>query len=164
MKPTLKEILGATLREINMTPENYKAAKKSRLERIVLAKRIISYVAVRYGYSLHSIADFLGVNHSAVSHHIKIAEGYCDFDKDFACKVDKVISSFEEVILCRKIKGWVAREKKKETLWFFSDKPQDVEGTWYYEGALAYILPPKSFPQVLYEDSPRSCELTLRLK
>lgn len=163
MKPTLREILDETLKVVKMTPENYRAIRKSRLARAVEVRQLVSYVGTRYGHSQHQIAELFGIASSGVCHHNKQAEGHYSYDRNFSNKVDIIMSNFEKVSFYHKMLGWVAREKESGELTFFSDKPQGIDGMWHQD-CIAYGLPKGYFPQVTYEDSPRSCEITLRLK
>lgn len=163
MKPTLREILDATLKVVKMTPENYRAIRKSRLARAVEVRQLVCYVGTRYGHTQQQMAELLGIGHSTIKYHNEQAEGHRSYDKEFCNKLDLIMENFEEVSLYHKMLGWVAREKESGELTFFSDKPIDVDGMWH-QGCLAYGLPKGYFPQVTYEDSPRSCEITLRLK
>lgn len=164
MKPSLEDILNETLKVLNMTKENYRAIRKSRLARVVEVRQIVSYIATRYGYSQHKIGTLLAIKPCTVNYHNQLIEGYLSYDKELSIKIDKVMSNFEEVFFYHRLNGWIAREKEDGKLSFFSDKPEDIDGTWYREGGLTYSLPKSYFPQVRYEDSPRNCEITLRLK
>ena len=163
MKPSLKEILEVTLEELNVTQRHYKEACKSRLSNIVLAKQIVCYVATHFGYSQHSIASFLKIDRTNVSYHKSLAENYSKIEKKYAVKVNKVMSRFENVRYCHSKLGWVARDKDTMSLTFFREKPIDNDGSWYAD-SYQYSLPFDHFPQVSYDDSPRRCEVTFRLK
>lgn len=163
MKPTLKEILEATLEESNMSFDQYKSIRKSRLANIVKIRQVVSYIAVRYGYTQYSIADFLKINHTTVIYHKEMAEDYYMYEKDFAKLVDRVLTRFEDVKVMQYVRGWVARSKDGETVRFFTSHPIKKGDDWTSH-SLSYDLPKNYFPQVTYEDSPRSCGMTLRLK
>lgn len=163
MKPTLREILDATLVELDMSYEQYKRVRCSRLMRIVEVRQIVCYVGTHYGHTQQDIANFLSINHASVHHHKKNSEGYCDYDKDFANKVYSVMSRFENVRFYHRENGYVARDKEDFILTFFREKPIENDGVWTSDKC-SYSLPKDYFPQVSYEDSPISCELTLRLR
>jgi hypothetical protein len=46
MKPTLNEILEATLSELNISLEEYKRIRKSRIAKAVMVRQIVSYIGV----------------------------------------------------------------------------------------------------------------------
>ena len=164
MKPALEEVLNATLEVLNMTKENYRAIRKSRLARIVEVRQLVSYIGTRYGYSQHKIGELLSIKPCTVLYHNNSVEGYLGYDKELSAKIDRVMSNFEEVFFFHRLNGWIARDKEDENLSFFSDKPENIEGAWHGKGSLTYDLPKSYFPQVRYEDSPRNCEITFRLK
>ena len=164
MKPTLREVLDCTLSVLNMTKENYRAIRKSRLARIVEARQIVCFVGTRYGYSQHQIGELLSIKPCTVLYHNNSVEGYLGYDKELSAKIDRVMSNFEEVLFYHRLNGWIARGKDNKNLSFFSDKPEDTNGTWHREDCFKYDLPISYFPQVRYEDSPRNCEITFRLK
>lgn len=163
MKPTLREILDATLVELDMPYERYKRVKGSRLMKVVEVRQIVCYVGVHYGYRQYEIADFLNIDISSVHHHKKNSEGYCSYDKSFANKVYSVMSHFEKVRFYHRENGYIARDKEDFTLTFFREKPIESDGVWTSD-KYSYSLPKDYFPQVSYGDSPISCELTLRLR
>lgn len=163
MKPTLREILDATLVELDMPYERYKRVKGSRLMKVVEVRQIVCYVGVHYGYRQYEIAYFLNIDISSVHHHKKNSEGYCSYDKSFANKVYSVMSHFEKVRFYHRENGYIARDKEDFTLTFFREKPTESDGVWTSD-KYSYSLPKDYFPQVSYEDSPISCELTLRLR
>lgn len=164
MKPTLGEVLNATLNVLNITKENYRVIRKSRLAKAVKVRQLVSYIGTRYGYSQHQIGELLAIKPCTVSYHNQLIEGYLSYDKELSLEIDKVLSTFEEVFFYHRLNGWIARDKEDENLSFFSDKPENIDGTWHREGGLTYNLPKSYFPQVRYEDSPRNCEITFRLK
>ena len=163
MKPTLKEILDATLEESNIPFDYYKSVCKSRLANIVKIRQVVSYIAVRYGYAQYSIADFLKINRTTVNHHKELAEDYYMYEKEFANLVDRVLTRFEDVKVMQYVRGWVTRSKDGETVKFFTSRPIKNGDDWT-SYSLSYILPSNYFPQVTYGDSPRSCGMTLRLR
>ena len=164
MKPTLQTILNETLLVEKMTKENYRATRKTKLQRAIEVKQIICYVGTRYGYTNYQIAKFLGIDHSTVCHHNSTAEGYFSYDKNFSHKVNMVMSKFEKVCFYHKLNGYIARERDSQKLYFFSETPKDIDGVWQHDSAQTYELFEEYFPQISYRDSPRSCELTLRIK
>jgi hypothetical protein len=163
MKPTLNEILEATLSELNISLEEYKRIRKSRIAKAVMVRQIVSYIGVRYGYTQHGIADFLKTNHSSVHYHKELAKDFYTNEKGFADKIDKVLSNFEDVSVSQWVKGWVARDKDG-SISFFSLKPREEQGKWSIERGITSELPITHFTQVTFEDSPRCCEMTLRLR
>ena len=131
--------------------------------KVVEARQIVCYVGVHYGYRQYEIADFLNIDISTVHHHKKNSEGYCSYDKSFANKVYSVMSRFENMRFYHRENGYVARDEEDSTLSFFREKPIERDGVWTSDKR-SYCLPKDYFPQVSYEDSPISCELTLRLR
>lgn len=162
MRPTLEEILEVTLRELNVSKESYERAGKSRIACMVRVKQIVSYVGYHFGYTLHAIGNFLHLTHCTVYHNKEMAKDFCHYEHGYACKVNKVLSYFENTQRVYYTKGWVARNENGE-ISFFQKEPSLLNGVWVSD-TNGKKLPKETFPQISPNDIPLSCELTLRLK
>lgn len=165
--PTLKEILQATLEELNISKDNYNRAKYSRLANIVKARQMFCLVARHYGYSQKEMAKFLNLNNSTINHNKNVALDHFEYEKGFANKVNGILSHFEYIRKLHVVNGWVARDGDEErNINFFKEKPKllDKEDKIWFSPQNNYQLHESFFPQLTFEDSPIPCEITLRLK
>lgn len=100
MRPSLKQIFDEVLRANGMSEEYYNENKKSRLQKIITIRQIVSLIGQDYGYSQQRIGDFLGLDHSSIYHNKMMAKQYCECEKEYAemvvnvmCELNKPISS-----------------------------------------------------------------------
>ena len=62
------------------------------------------------------------------------------------------------------IKGWLARDKNKELL-FYTKKPRKSSYEWSLQGGDVNIMSRELFPSIRWEDpEPTPCEITIRIK
>lgn len=92
MKPSLQQILDETLGANKMSQEYYATHKKSRLQNIITIRQVVSLIGQDYGYTLHQIGDFLGIDHSSVHHNKVMAKRYCEYEREYLAMVTKVKS------------------------------------------------------------------------
>lgn len=96
MRPSLKQIFDEVLRANGMSEEYYNENKKSRLQKIITIRQIVSLVGQDYGYSQQRIGDFLGLDHSSIYHNKMMAKQYCECEKEYAEMVAKVTSELNK--------------------------------------------------------------------
>lgn len=98
MKPSLKQIFDEVLRANGMSEEYYNENKKSRLQKVITIRQVVSLVGQDYGYSQQNIGDFLGIDHSTVYHNKMMARQYCECEKEYLEMVTKVMSELNRPI------------------------------------------------------------------
>ena len=96
MMPSLKQIFDEVLCANGMSEEYYNENKKSRLQKIIAIRQVVSLVGQDYGYSQQRIGDFLGIDHSTVYHNKKMAIQYCECEEEYAEMVLKVMSELNK--------------------------------------------------------------------
>lgn len=90
MKPTAKDILDATLRVLGVDKDSWLSDMKSRKGIILTIKQMVSLLGREHGLSLNTIGSTLGLSHSMVCIHIKVAQGYEEYEKDYAQKLQAI--------------------------------------------------------------------------
>lgn len=98
MRPSLKQIFDEVLRASGMSEEYYNENKKSRLQKIITIRQIVSLIGQDYGYSQQRIGDFLGLDHSTIYHNKMMAKQYCECEKEYLEMVVKVMSELNKPI------------------------------------------------------------------
>lgn len=169
MRPTLEQILDATLRVLDFDKDYFLANKKSRRIEILEVKQFVSFIGQKYGYSQTTIGFFLEINHSSVCNNRKNALFYYDHNKRFARKIDLVLEALkilEETKVT--LKGWVARsENFNGCLQFFTEeiptRNQEYK-IWQPNEGMVYDIPNYAFQFLTWKDEPMKCEITIQLK
>lgn len=90
MRPTTKDILDATLKVLEVDKDYWNANKRTRKGIILTIKQMVSLLGREHGLYLNTIGSTLGLSHSMVSIHIKVAQGYVEYEKDYAKKVQAI--------------------------------------------------------------------------
>lgn len=98
MRPSLKQIFDEVLRANGMSEEYYNENKKSRLQKIITIRQVVSLIGQHYGYSQQRIGDFLGLDHSTIYHNKMMAKQYCECEKEYAEMVVSVMSELNRPI------------------------------------------------------------------
>lgn len=98
MRPSLKQIFDEVLRANGMSEEYYNENKKSRLQKIITIRQVVSLVGQDYGYSQSQIGDFLGLDHSTIHHNKIMAKQYCECEKEYSEMVVNVMSELNRPI------------------------------------------------------------------
>lgn len=153
MRPTLQEILDATLNVLNISKDIYDKTRNSRLANVVRVRQIFCYVGEHYGYTLHAMGNFLHLTHSTVYHNKEMAKDFCSYEKGYANKINEILSHFEKVQKIYVAKGTVQRGQNG-SISFLGDDANGIKA----------FLPSECFPQVAEGDPPFPCEVTFRIK
>ena len=90
MKPTTKDILDATLKVLEVDKDTWLADKGTRKGIVLTIKQMVSLLGREYGFSLSDIGSTLGLSHSMVHLHNKVAQGYVEYEKDYAQKIEAI--------------------------------------------------------------------------
>lgn len=141
MKPSLKQIFDEVLRVNGMSDEYYNENKRSRLQKIITIRQVVSLVGQDYGYSQSQIGDFLGIDHSTVYHNKMMARRYCECEKEYFEMVKKIMSELNKPINdCRCYDCEVFKNRQGGSFLFGFHCPIKNEYVKRDEFACEYIL------------------------
>ena len=69
VRPTLREIMDATLKVVGISRKEYDATKDTRRPKVIDARRLFGGVALACGYNRRHVASFTKRDVITVSHH-----------------------------------------------------------------------------------------------
>lgn len=167
MKPTLDNILDEVTNAFEVNKEDFYARIDTRERLVVEIKQVVCYLGQKFGYSQSVIGKFLGIDHSSVCYNKKTAQDICDTDGEYASRVNKAWNALDEIVKKQKeytINGWVTRDKHDNSLVFYiKRKPERIDDVWLAFGE-CYPIPKEACPNITWDNSPRECEITLKIK
>lgn len=163
------EIKNITLSHFDIKEEVFDRARSSRIAFFVQARQIICYIANKFEYKSSYIANKLGIARTTVVYHIKKAQEYIPFEKEYKQHIDSIMSLLENSRVQHSVKGWLTRDREEDGGFLYftvGEKPQkDKErGIWVIEDGMMYDAPKEAFPQITWEFDPLECEMILKTK
>lgn len=162
MKPTLEQILDATLLVEGMEYSYWSKWRPSRSAKVCQVKRIVAYFGRNFGYTQRELSTFLSCSIPMIACAKKKQTELLEIYRDEREKVERITNILEETSKSQKIEGWVARDNNGD-IGFFNRKPTISSGVWT-SNEEPYRLPQDLFSYIRPEDSPLECELILNLK
>ena len=164
MKHKLSHILEVTLRTINITPEAWEERRKSRDGRIVRAKQLLTFIAIKEGYSCNEVATFLEQHRTTAIHHLSTMQRECQLYPRLQDIVDKIIESLGPIPNRQTMMvmyGWMARSESG-FLTVSPTKPEPMGGYWLAEGTRPF--PRDQFKQITYETGPVKVKIKVTIE
>lgn len=162
MRPTLEQILDATLLVEGMEYDYWLKRRPSRSANVCQVKRVIAYFGRSYGYTQRELASFLSCSIPMIACAKKKQNELLEIYRDEREKIENIESLLEKSSRSRQIEGWVARDEDGGISFFF-EKPTISSGVWTSRER-DYSLSKDLFPYIKTEDGPLKCELILNLK
>lgn len=168
MKPIFKDIYIATLKALNVKPDIYEQAKKSRRGLIIMVKRTLCYVCRQVGFLSHETASYVGLDESSVRYHIGNAKKKLSIDSNYANLVDGILSQFGFSSKQYEYLGWLTRDTEEQGEYLYltiGEKPirDTFSKIWIVDEGMMIDLPKSAYPNITWENSPQECKMTLRL-
>lgn len=168
MRPTLDEILSASLEALGYDRQYWKSVRNRRLPDAVKIKQFVTYLGHEIeGYPMTRIGAFLGPSHATISSHYHNAKFFLQHEQDYREAMDNALEIIDRLKGVQKhvtIRGWVARDKDG-SVFFYEEKPHRSEnGRWLTYGYHAYgYVTDEMFPHITWESEPQEAEITIRL-
>ena len=164
MRPTLANILDATLAHLHISHTDWYAMDRGRSSKVVKVKQIVSLIAFEYWYRHSEIASFLICHRTTVIHYIKVSQNYYRLYDDYWQTVEEIKEALrhsgkEQTIHI--IHGWLARSKRG-VLTISPNKPEDYGLFWISEGCRPYPNQ-DCFPQIDYETGPVKVKIRITI-
>jgi hypothetical protein len=162
MKPSLNEILRATLETLNIDSEDWEKNIRSRKGYIIRAKELFCTLAAEEGHSYVKIGLFLGAGHSTAIHHAKTFKAYCELYPTYYDLIESANKRIPRPLPKEHVtRAWLAR-CKSGALVISSSRLVEAAGYWISEGSRPYY-PASAFPQVTYGRGPVKVLVTVSL-
>lgn len=97
MRPTLMQILDAICYNKQIDRDFVIINKWSRKANIQEVKQLVCLIGQNYGYNQERIGNFLGLSHSTVYCNKKRAEGYIQYDYEYAQQYKKIMEALSNM-------------------------------------------------------------------
>lgn len=173
MRPTLDEILSASLEALGYDRQYWKSVKNRKLPDAVKVKQFVTYLGYEIeGYPMTRIGAFLGLSHATISSHYHNAKFFLQHEQDYREAMDnalKIIDSIEGAQKYVTIRGWLARDGECEcdNIYVYSEAPRRSKesNAWMVSHPLCHFwkLPKDSYPHITWESEPQEAEITIKL-
>ena len=174
MRPTLDEILSASLEALGYDRKYWKSVKNRRLPEAVKVKQFVAYLGHEIeGYPMTRIGAFLGLSHATISGHYHNARFFLQHEPDYREAMDNALEIIDRLKGAQKhvtIRGWVARDGECEcdNIYVYSEAPRRSKesNAWLVPHPLCHFwkLPKDSFAHITWESEPQEAEITIKLK
>lgn len=156
MRPSLANILDATLETLAIERWEWDMNHKSRQSAMVKAKELFCLLAFDEGYLHKEIGQFIGQHRTTAIHHINMFRAHCDIYPKCYELIERarslIVRNNGEVQRSSYSSGWLARSHTG-LLTISPNKPERMAGYWMAEGTKPFV-PQTAFPQITYESGP----------